>query len=128
MLALIYSGRSELIINSLRRNTEDTRNNRWTMTVQRNKRTSVRVRIDDRLAYSDSEKCNNFNSFWPCNPNVGAKCAVTAQYFQIPLMEKAFAKYMDAYPSLRSQKARDGNAVGYKAMQGIRAAIVLVSR
>lgn len=43
------------------------------------------------------------------------------------MLEKAFAKYFDAYPDLRSSKAKKLDSTGYAGLRGIRPYIVLVS-
>jgi hypothetical protein len=89
------------------------------------------VLIDDTLPTSTNGLCSTYLGFQPTpdavcqNPSTGAYDPTNV--FFVPLLEKAFAKYIDAYPALRSQQTRDKGLTGYRGLTGIRPDIVLAS-
>lgn len=89
------------------------------------------VLIDDTLPTSTSGSCGRYLGF---QPTLDAVCQnrTTGRYdptnvFFVPLLEKAFAKYIDAFPSLRSQSTRDNELTGYSGLEGIRPDVVLAA-
>jgi hypothetical protein len=89
------------------------------------------VLIDDKLPTLTSGLCGTYLGFQPTldavcqNPSTGAYDSTNV--FFVPLFEKAFAKYIDAFPELRSQQTRDNGYTGYLGLEGIRPDIVLAS-
>ncbi|EJT50357.1 hypothetical protein A1Q1_00378 [Trichosporon asahii var. asahii CBS 2479] len=67
------------------------------------------VRVDDQLPakIGGPDWCNRFLGYQPAGPS---------KSWYVPLVEKAAAKLLDAYPEIRSYPDQPG---GYNAMQGI---------
>jgi hypothetical protein len=89
------------------------------------------VLIDDKLPTLTSGVCGTYLGFQPTldavcqNPSTGVYDSTNV--FFVPLFEKAFAKYIDAFPELRSQQTSDNGYTGYLGLEGIRPDIVLAS-
>ncbi|KAJ9127299.1 hypothetical protein QFC24_000706 [Naganishia onofrii] len=89
------------------------------------------VLIDDTLPTLTSGACGTYLGFQPTpdavcqNPSTGVYDPTNV--FFVPLLEKAFAKYIDAFPELRSKQTADKGYTGYLGLEGIRPDIVLAS-
>jgi hypothetical protein len=88
------------------------------------------VMIDDTLPTLTSGACWPYLGF---QPTLDAVCpAEDGSYpptnvFFVPLLEKAFAKYIDAFPELRSSSATEAGWTGYKGLTGISPAVALAT-
>lgn len=88
------------------------------------------VLIDDQLPTLTSGNCSPYLGF---QPTLDAVCPgpdgtyPPTNVFFVPLLEKAFAKYIDAYEELRSPSTREAGLTGYDGLTGIRPDVALAA-
>lgn len=88
------------------------------------------VLIDHELPTLISGNCWPYLGFQPV---LDAVCpAADGSYpptnvFFVPLLEKAFAKYIDAFPELRSSSATEAGWTGYEGLSGISPGVTLAA-
>lgn len=88
------------------------------------------VLIDDQLPTLTSGSCWPYLGF---QPTLDAVCPgpdgtyPPTNVFFVPLLEKAFAKYIDAFPELRSPSTTEAGWTGYKGLTGIRPDVALAA-